>query len=175
MQTYSSGIVKEKTTEILSAPPRSGHISIYSEKLAAQTFVWLCCTVVWGNVINEASIRKTCQAHCGFQLAFAFIAWTLASIILFLNKQADSNPKNRNGCFSHGMEWQLTAVLIVLWIPPVISVSTFNAAPLVATWFSWLGFLSSMYATLKAYHSAREEDLPSDLPDGFDEEDYVYG
>lgn len=73
------------------------------------------------------------------------------------------------------MDSQFTAILIFLWIPVVASVSTFNGAPMVATWFAWLGFFGSIYATYQAYHSFKEGDLPSDLPEGYDEEDYVYG
>lgn len=174
METYQPGM-KAKVAEILSAPPRSGHFSIYAQKLSAQAFVWLCGIVVWGNVVNKASIIKECGVSCAFQITFALLTWIIASIILGLNYLAESSLSWRTGCFSHGVEAQLTAVLVILWIPVVATVSSIGAAPRVATWFAWLGFLGSMYATFKAYHSFKEEDLPSDLPDGFDEEEYVYG
>lgn len=175
MQAYTPGLVKPKATEILAPPPRSGHFSVYAQKLTAQAFVWLCCIVVWGNVANDATIRGKCSTHCGFQIAFAVLAWLCASIILILNYLAESSSLSRHGCFSHGVEAQLTALLMVLWVPGVASASSYRAAPIIATWFSWLGFFGSVYATYKAYHSFKEEDLPSALPEGFDEEDYVYG
>lgn len=174
MQTHQNGIVKQKGSEVLSPPPRTGHFSIYAQKLSAQAFIWLASVTVWGNVVNYSSIREKCNVHCGFQIAFGVLIWILVSAILFINYLAETSSKYR-GSFTHAHEVQATGALIFLWVPVVISVSIYNAAPLVATWFAWLGFLASFYATYKAYHSFKEEDLPSDLPDGFDEEQYVYG
>lgn len=178
MQNYNSGVAKQKTTEILTPPPRSGHFSVYAQKLSAQAFVWLCFSVVWGNVANYAGARDSCNSNCGVQIAFAVIGWFCVSFILVLNCFAEKESHWRDGCFSHALEAQFTALLVLLWIPIVATASTVGdelGTPIVATWFSWLGFLGSFYATFKAYHSFKEEDLPSERSDGFDEEDYVYG
>lgn len=175
MQNFSAGIVKPESTEILVGPPRSGHFSVYAYKICAQSFVWLCSIVVWGSVVNVFAILKKCNTNCIFQLAFSFIAWIAVSSILVLNLLAENSSRWRNSCFSHGVEAQLTAVLIILWIPVVSTASSPDFPYPVTTWFAWLGFFGSIYATYKAYHSFKEQDLPSDVPDGYDEEDYVYG
>lgn len=181
MQAYTAGVARPKATEILSAPPRSGSFSVYSQKLTALAFVWLCAIVVWGNVANFASVSVStvttdaCDARCGVQIGFAVLAWLYVSGLLILNYLTEKNSMSRNGCFSHGLEVQWIGFLVVLWIPVLVSTSTVGAAPVVATWFAWGGFFGAFYATYKAYHSFKEEDLPSALPDGFDEEDYVYG
>jgi len=76
------------------------------------------------------------------------------------------------------MEVQLIAAVILLWIPAVAAASV-RGSPFdptgVSVWFAWLALFGSIYATYRAYHSFKEEDLPTALPDGFDEEDYVYG
>lgn len=175
MQAYTAGVARPKATEILAAPPRSGSFSVYSQKLTALAFVWLCAIVVWGNVANYASVLGKCVARCGLQIGFAVLAWLYVSTLLIFNYLAEKGTFSRNGCFSHGLEVQWIGSLVVVWIPVLVSTSTVDAAPVVATWFAWGGFFGAFYATYKAYHSFKEEDLPSALPDGFDEEDYVYG
>lgn len=175
MQAYTAGVARPKATEILAGPPRSGSFSVYAQKLTALVFIWLCAIVVWGNVANAANIRNTCNSRCAVQLAFGVLTWLYVSVLLLLNFLAERQSLSRHGCFSHGLEVQWIAVLVLTWIPVIASASSIDAAPLVATWFAWLGFIGSFYATYKAYHSFKEEDLPSPLPEGFDEEDYVYG
>lgn len=174
MQAYTS-LKPTKATEILSPPPKSGTFSVYSQKLTALAFVWLCSVVVWGNVTNFAGIARKCPLRCGFQIAFGVIAFVYVSILLALNALTECNVINRVDRFSHGVEAQFTAVLTFLWIPLVASSSTYQSPTHIATVFSWLGFFGSIYASYKAYHSFKEEDLPSPIPDGFDEENYVYG
>lgn len=176
MQVYTAGLSRPKAIELLSGPPRSGTFSVYSQKLAALAFVWLCSIIVWGNVSNYATIRGQCEARCAIQIAFALLVWVYVSMLLLLNFLAESQSLSRQGCFSHGTEAQWTGLVIFLWMPVLVSVSTINELPtIVATWFAWLGFFGACYASYKAYHSFKEEDLPSPSPGGFDEEDYVYG
>lgn len=180
MQAYTAGVARPTATEILSAPPRSGSFSVYSQKLTALAFVWLCAIVVWGNVANYASIKGDCVGRCGVQIGFAVLAWFYVSGLLVFNYLAESETISRHGCFSHGSEVQWIGVLVLVWIPVVISSSTISSSPggadpIVATWFAWGGFFGAFYATYKAYHSFKEEDLPSSLPEGYDEEDYIYG
>lgn len=221
MQAYTQGVARPKATEILSGPPRSGTFSVYSKKLTALAFVWLCAIVVWGNLSNYATILRKCDARCAVTISFAIFVWLNVTLLLVFNYLAEKQSISRHGCFSHGLEVQWIGLLIFLWIPVLVSVSmlpsgtttalsdtnaegtistmdgtrfldpdialvgnirqsgidvlvAFQGTP-VANWFAWLGFLGSWYATYKAYHSFKEEDLPSPLPEGFDEEDYVYG
>lgn len=175
MQAYTAGIARPTATEILSAPPRSGSFSVYSQKLTALAFVWLCSIVVWGNVANVASVLGNCTNRCGVQIGFAVLVWLYVSVLLVCNYLTESELLSRHGCFSHGAEVQGISAMVILWIPVLVSISAVNAAPIVATWFAWGGFLGSFYATYKAYHSFKEEDLPSSLPQGYEEEDYIYG
>lgn len=170
MQPYAPGLAKSKK-HILAPPPRSGTFSVYAHKLTAQAFVWLCSIVVWGNVANAAGIRNVCYGRCIVEIIFAALVWLGATIILCHNYYAERSPNSS----AYFMEAQVTALLIFLWIPVIICISTYDGGPVVATWFAWLGLFGNIYATYKAYHSFKEEDLPSDLPDGYDEEDYVYG
>lgn len=170
MQPYAPGLAKPKN-HILAPPPRSGTFSVYAHKLTAQAFVWLCSFVVWGNVANAAGIRDSCQGRCIVEIIFAAFVWICATGILCRNYRAEQSPDST----AYFLEAQCTAILIVLWIPVLVCISTYDGGPVLATWFAWLGFFGSIYATYKSYHSFKEEDLPTDLPDGYDEEDYVYG
>lgn len=173
MQAYH--VPRPKATEILTGPPRSGVISVYSTKLFALVFVILCAVVVWGNAVNIATSMNKCGSRCGITIAFAGLAWVYAMLLFFLNWLAERGTVSRNGCFSHGVEVQWIAILVPIWIPAVVATNKFRIESSVGAWFSWGGFFGSAYATFKAYHSFKEEDLPSRAPDGFEEESYVYG
>lgn len=175
MQAYTAGLGKPKATDILAPPPRSGQVSVYAQKLTALAFVWLCAIVVWGHVTNFAHASGSCAGNCSLQIAIGVIAWVYTSILLVLNYLTESGSMSRTGMFSHGLEVQLIAGLVLIWTPAVGSVSTVGNASPVTVWFAWLGFFGSIYATYKAYHSFKEEDLPTPLPDGYDEDDFVYG
>lgn len=45
----------------------------------------------------------------------------------------------------------------------------------VTTWFAWIGWASVGFVVLKAYHAWVESDLPTPNPEGFDDDDYIYG
>ena len=151
---------------------------IRDRKLTALAFVWLCSIVSWGHAANIASVIGKCTARCGFQVTIGVVSWVYTSVLLVLNYLTESDRLSRTGCFSHGMEVQLMAALIILWIPGVGAASVADLespSSVVSIWFAWLAFFGSIFTTYKAYHSFKEEDLPSALPEGFDEEDYVYG
>lgn len=175
MQAYTAGIVKPKATEILAPPPRSGSFSVYAQKLTALVFVWLCAIVVWGNNANVAGVANKCSVLCIIQIVCAVLVWVYVTVLLILNFLTENGKTLSRTSFSHAVEAQFTVVLIFLWLPVVFVASSLNAAAPVAIWFAWFGFFGSIYATYKAYHCFKEEDLPSDLPEGYDEENYVYG
>lgn len=166
---------KGNPEEVLSPPPRSGYISVYAQKLTAVAFVALCALVVWGHTANIGAARRNCGSSCRFQIIFGVVIWLFASILLLFNYLCERGSMARTGFFSHGLEAQLIALLVILWIPLVASCSSVGKAPSLTIWFAWLGFLGSIYATFKAYHSFKEEDLPTDIPPEYDEEGYVYG
>lgn len=183
MQVYASTGAPPQATEILSSPPRSGSFSVYSQKLTALAFSWLCAIVVWGNVANYAGVIDKCSKRCDVQIAFGVLAWIYTSILLMFNYLTEKEFLSRTGFFSHGAEIQWIAFLVILWVPVVVSTSTVGSlnlsaddiTPFLAIWFAWGGLFGAMYATYKAYHSFKEEDLPSAPPDGYNEADYVYG
>lgn len=174
MQAYTHG-GKSKAEELLGPPPRSGHISVYARKLTALAFVSLCALVVWGHRSNIAAAFRTCDSTCVFQIAFAVVIWLYVSILMLFNYLCESGSMSRTGFFSHGLEVQLIALSVLLWVPLVATVSAVGKAPLLTVWFAWLGFFGNIYATFLAYHSFKEEDMPTAVPVGFDEEEFVYG
>ena len=184
MQPYESG-VKQQAMQILTQPPRSGSFSVYAKKLTALGFVWLCSLVVWGNVANVLGTRGNNGGYPRGRfvliLIFGLFCWALASFLLICNYFAERATISRDGFFKHAVEAQITALLVIIWIPVVGAASHQyglpyeSVTPPATIWFSWLGFFACIYATLKAYHSFKEEDLPSDLPEGYNEEEYVYG
>lgn len=173
MQSPGS-LVKPSMRTILSPPSRVPVLSVYITKLVALAFVWLCSIVVWGHEANVAGVQAQCQARCIVQIVFSAASWLFASILLFLNYKAESNRDGQEG-YTGSLEPQLITFLVIIWTIVITSASTRNGADFVTIWFSWLGFFGSIYATFKSYHSLKEADLPSNLPDNFDEENYVYG
>jgi hypothetical protein len=180
MQGYSQ-VGKPRHEEILGPPPRSGHVSVYAQKLTGLAFVWLCSIVVWGHTANIGSALRKCGNSCRFQIVMGVVTWLFSSVLLLFNYLCERGSMARTGFFSHGLEVQLIAVLALLWIPLVGAVSAVKkgtsgfSTPTLTVWFAWLGFFASLYGTFKAYHSFKEEDLPTPIPSGFDEEDIVYG
>lgn len=96
-------------------------------------------------------------------------------MLLVANYFAEGRRNWREGWFTHGREFYLIGLLVVVWLPGVATVSSHEGGDNLQRWFTWLAFFGSIYASFKAYHSYKEEDLPTVLPDGFDEEDFVYG
>jgi hypothetical protein len=137
--------------------------------------VSLCSLVVWGHTANIGGAVRSCGGDCRFHIVVGVVAWLYTSMLLLFNYMCERGSMARTGFFSHGLEVQLIAILVIVWIPLVGSVSSVGSAPTLTVWFAWLGFFGSLYATFKAYHSFKEEDLPSGIPSGFDEENYVYG
>jgi hypothetical protein len=180
MQAYSHA-GKSRHDEILAPPPRSGHVSVYAQKLIVLAFVWLSSLVVWGHTANVSSASRKCGSTCRFQIVMGVVLWLFSSVLLLFNYLCERGSMARTGFFSHGLEVQLIAVLALLWIPLVGAVSAVQkgssafSAPVLTIWFGWLGFFASLFATFKAYHSFKEEDLPTPIPSGLDEEDIVYG
>lgn len=174
MQAYVQG-GKARAEELLGPPPRSGHVSVYAKKLTTLAFVSLCAVVVWGHTANMGAANRTCPSNCIFQISFAVLIWLYVGLLLLFNYLCEKGSMQRTGFFSHGLEVQLVGLAVLLWVPLVASVSAINKASSLSIWFAWLGFFGNIYATFLAYHSFKEEDLPSQVPAGFDEEDYVYG
>lgn len=174
MQAYTHG-GKSKAEEILAPPTRSGHLSVASKKLTVLAFVALCALVVWGHTSNIAAANRSCSPTCVFQVIFGVLVFAWSCVLLLCNHLASNGTISRTGCFSHGLEVQLVGLSIIFWVPLVATVSAVGQAPALTITFVWLGFFGAMYATFLAYHSFKEQDLPTGLPVGFDEEDYVYG
>ncbi|CAN8070751.1 unnamed protein product [Agarophyton chilense] len=173
MQSHNTGaVLKPPPKTILSPPSRSGVLSVYATKLVALAFVWLCSIVVWGHQSNVAAVIDKCNARCIIHIIFAFISWLFTSMLLIANYRAESD---RTEGYTSSYEPQATALLIFFSVIVVISASTHNGADFIIKWFAWLGFFGSIYATFKSYHSFKEGDLPTVLPENFDEEIYVYG
>ncbi|PXF45871.1 hypothetical protein BWQ96_04408 [Gracilariopsis chorda] len=173
MQPHNAAnILKPVPKTILSPPSRTGTLSVYATKLVALAFVWLCSTVVWGHQANVAGVIDKCDAQCIVNLIFSIISWLCTSAILFMNYRAESA---RTDGYNGGCEPQVTALLVFFWIFVVASASTHGDVDFIIVVFAWLGFFGSIFATFKSYHSFKERDLPTVMPENYDEEDYVYG
>ncbi len=175
MQSYAALGGKSKATEILAPPPASGSISVYAQKLTSIAFVVLCSTVVFGHESNLAFARNYCSGLCRWHIALGIGSFFYSLVLLVLNHLAEGGRISRDGCFTHGREVHLILVLVLSWTFGVITVSTYQGGDGIVMWFTWLAFFGSIYSTFKAYHSFKEEDLPTVPPEGFDGEDFVYG
>lgn len=176
MQSYAPlAVAKTKANQILSGAPESGSISVYAQKLTSLAFVTLCSVVFLGHVGNRAAAYGACHGLCRWHLSLGVLTALYSAMLLIANQLAESRRLSRDGWFSHGREVHLVAFLFVMWIFGVITVSTYEGGDALMRWFAWGAFFGSAYATFKSYHSFKEEDLPTVLPDGFDEEDFVYG
>lgn len=175
MQSYAALGGKSKAPDILTPPPATGAISVYAQKLTALAFITLCSTVVFGHQANIAFASRSCDGLCGWHIALGVGSFFYSLVLLLLNHLAEGGQISRDGCFTHGREVHLVLALIVWWGFGIITVSLHRATDGLVLWFSWLAFFGSVYCTFKAYHSFKEEDLPTVLPDGFDGDDFVYG
>eukprot|EP00171_Calliarthron_tuberculosum_P007310 IDg7310t1 len=165
MQSYTPVGGKTKPTELLGPPPVSGSISVYAQKLTSLAFVTLCSTVVAGHEANFASAFGNCKSSCQLHITLGVFSFVFSLSLLFANRLAEGRTISREGWFSHRHEMYLIGVLIVVWLIGVGSVSSQDRGEELVRWFAWLAFFGSMYATFKAYHSSKEEDLPTVLPD----------
>lgn len=175
MQSYTPVGVKTKATQLLGPSPVSGSISVYAQKLTSLAFVTLCSTVVAGHEGNYASAFGKCPRLCRWHITLGVFSLVYSLSLLLANHLAEGRRISREGWFTHGREVHLIGILAVFWLFGACTVSTHNGGDQIVRWFTWLAFFGSIYATFKAYHSFKEEDLPTVLPNGFDEEDFVYG
>lgn len=176
MQPYSSvGGVKSKSQQILGPPPTSGTISVYVQKLSSLAFVTLCSVVFWGHQANLSAVHTECLPMCRWHISLGVFASLYGMILLIANYMGEKQQISRDGWFTHGREVHLILVLVLLWTLGVVTVSTKNrGTDGLMTWFAWLSFFGSVFATFKAYHSFKEMDLPTVHPD-LDGNEHVYG
>lgn len=164
-------LLPEEQGAFLSGAPRSGQLSPFAQKLAAESFVWLCSVVVFGNTIDfsaKAQYSVTCTSMCHFAIATGFISLLISSVILLGQYLAWTNKVDKSGWFSSGAEMKGMIFLSVWWAIGVAFLSALEPSRVndrrpvphasnVSIFFGWLAFFGSIFGAYKAYHAEKEE------------------
>lgn len=152
----------------LSGPPRSGELSPFAQKLAAQCFIWLASIVVFGSTADFAAKRNQCGGLCRFGIATGVISFFITSAILVGHYLTWSSKVDKGSWFSSAAEKRYMFMLAIWWTAGVSCLSAFEKSqeslsiPVphtsnMAIMFGWLAFFGSIYGAYKAYHSQKEE------------------
>lgn len=157
----------EQRTPFLSGPPRSGELTPFAEKIAAQAFVWLASIVVFGSTANFASTIDVCESLCRFGIATGVVSFLFTSGMLLAHYLTWSNKIDKGTWFSSGAETKYMYFLLLWWTIGVACLSSlvdFKGTGIparhtsgLAIMFGWLAFFASIYGAYKAYHSEKEE------------------
>lgn len=159
----------EERAAFLSAAPRSGDLSPFAQKLAAQAFVWICSVVVFGSTIDYTSKDyTTCSALCRYAIAAGILSFLFTSAMLIGQYLTWSNYIDKSSWLSPSAEKRGFILLMIWWAIGVATLSALEPSPLnnrvpvahtskVAVIFGWLAFFGSIYGAYKAYHSGKEE------------------
>lgn len=107
----------ERTTPFLSqAPPRSGEISTFAQKLLGECFVWLSSMVVFGSTINLLISEKgKCNHLCGYAIATSIISVIVTSFLLFGHWLTWSSKLDRGSWFNSNTEKNFMGFLMFWW------------------------------------------------------------
>lgn len=150
----------------LSSSPRSGHLSPFGQKVAAQAFVWLASIVVFGATSDFSREIDKCNSLCGYAIATGVVSFIFCSLILLAHYLLLIGRIDRDGWFTNAAEMRFMIALVVWWGPGVGGLSALlrnsrGESPHtngVAIFFGWLAFFASIYGAFKAYHSKKEEE-----------------
>ena len=162
---------KQKTSMLLSPPPRVGSLSLSSRRTLAHLLALLSAIVVFGSVANTRSVTDQSDSLIVF-----LIVWTVVLAFIYLVLLVLVWRTQLETSWSPKVDMLIWGFTVVLWIPVVGVASSIEAASRdVTIWFAWIGFAATAYAMMVAYHVWVESDLPTPNPEGFDDDDYIYG
>lgn len=159
----------EKSGAFLSGPPRSGELSPFAQKFAAQVLVWLCSMIVFGATADFARIGNRCNSLCVYGLLTGVFSFIFCSLILGAHWMCWAGRMDRHGWFTSAAERRLMTALVVWWGPGVGGLSAVlrNPGPPwrgavphtsgVGIFFGWVAFFGSIYGAYKCYHVQQEE------------------
>lgn len=159
----------EEKTAFLSSAPRSGELSPFAQKVAAEVFVWVASIVVFAGAINfplANDLERTSLNQ--FAIATCVISFIISSSILFGQFLSITNRVGRSGWFSEASEKKSMVFLALWWAIGVAFLSALEPHPFlktlpvphttgVAIMFGWLAFFASIFGAYKAYHAEKEE------------------
>lgn len=157
---------RTERSPFLSGPPRSGELSPFAQKLAAQCFIWLASIVVFGSTADFATSNNRCSSLCRFGIATGVLSFIATTLILVAHYLTWSSKVHKSSWFSSAAEKRIMFGLAIWWTVGVSCLSAFGKADgntavrhtsELAIMFGWLAFFGSIYGTYKAYHSQREE------------------
>lgn len=160
-----AGIAEEKGA-FLSGPPRSGELSPFAQKVAAEAFVWLASVIVFGAVSDFARVRGKCNGLCAYGIVTGVVSFIFSSLIMLAHYLCWAGRMDRNGWFTSAAERRFMFALVLWWGPGVGGLSAVmrnsgGVAPHVGgvgIFFGWLAFFGSIYGAYKSYHVQQEEE-----------------
>lgn len=162
-------VIPGDKTAFLSSAPRSGELSPFAQKVAAEVFVWVASIVVFAGSINFplANDLKATSLN-RFAIATSVISFIICSSILLGQFLSMTNRVGRTGWFSEASEKKSLVFLSLWWAIGVAFLSALEPHPFVeripvphttgvAIMFGWLAFFASIFGAYKAYHTEKEE------------------
>lgn len=164
----------EERAAFLSGPPRSGELSPFAQKLAAQIFIWLCSLVVFGSTLEFSSDDdKECSKLCKFHIVTGLISFLFSSSLLISHYLTWSNKVEKTAWFSGKAELRSMVCLTVLWICGAAALSAIEKcdkdcdtgpdpelqehARGLAIIFGWLALFACVFGSYKTYHTSKED------------------
>lgn len=160
-------IALDERPAFLSSAPRSGELSPYAQKIAAEAFVWLCSLVVLGATANFAAIEDKCTPLCRFGIATGVVSALICTALLlkhaltWFNRitKASLNAKTEKDIMIFiTLWWTIGIACLSAYTPaaansriPVLHTSSVGIV------FGWLAFFGSVYGSFKSWHAVKEE------------------
>lgn len=162
-------ILPENFAAYLSNPPRSGELSPYACKVAAEFFIWLASIIVFGSTIdfvNRAGL-PSCTPLCRFGIATAVVSFIISTSILMGQCLAWTGRVERTGWFSEPSEKKSLVFLAMWWTIGAAFLSALEPSPFdsrvpvphssgIGILFAWLALFASIFGAYKAYHTEKE-------------------
>mmetsp|Transcript_18222 Transcript_18222/g.31584 ORF Transcript_18222/g.31584 Transcript_18222/m.31584 type:complete len:179 (-) Transcript_18222:269-805(-) len=135
------------------------HVSPYGLKLCTQVVMWVSSIIVFGSTA-QAHTNGSCDASCGYAIATGVISFIHLTLLLFFNLMCELSRLSRQGWFTHHFEAYNMYLLVFWWIPGVSNIAQYRTpSPGTGQFFAFIAFFGSLYGSLKAYHSYKEEEL----------------
>lgn len=162
-------VTTEERTAFLSSAPRSGELSPFAQKVAAEVFVWIASIVVFGATIDfplRNDLNRTPLNN--FAIATSVISFIISSSIVAGQCLALTDRVGRSGWFSDASEKKSMMFLAFWWTIGAACLSALEPHPILKTlpvphtsgigiMFGWLALFASIFGAYKAYHAEKEE------------------
>lgn len=153
---------QEERAPFLSAPPTSGELSPFAQKLAAVVFVWFCSLVVFFTSADLSRQTETCNAACAVVTAFGVVSFAFLSIMLLGHCLMWNNTIDRSSFLTSSAEMRIMMLFAIWWIACAalasseVDISKPHATGVTIA-FAWLCVFGSIFGSYKAYHATQED------------------